>query len=92
MVEATVAAVGADGPPILVHVGACPVEEAVELAQHAKAAGAQGVSSVVPLDKPKDLAAAAEYFTAVGAASDLPFYVYWVAANADTSVDASQAP
>jgi len=89
MVKTVVAAV-AGAKPILVHVGACPVEEAVELAKHAKEAGAQGVSSVVPLDKPNNLAAAAEYFAAVGAATDLPFYVYWVAANADTSVDASQ--
>jgi len=89
LVEAVVAAT-AGAKPIIVHVGACPVEDAVELAKHAKDAGAAGVSSVVPLDKPNNLAAAAEYFTAVGAASDLPFYVYWVAANADQSVTAEQ--
>lgn len=89
MVEAVVAAV-AGAKPVLVHVGACPVDEAIELAKHAKQAGADGVSSVVPVDKPNNLAAAAEYFTAVGAASDLPFYVYWVGANADTSVDAQE--
>merc|ERR1712166_1249336 len=63
---------------------------ACELAVHAKSAGAAGVSSVVPTDKPNDLGAAAEYFSGIGAASDLPFYVYWVAAHADSSVDASQ--
>jgi len=89
MLEATLAAV--DGKvPILVHVGACPLADAVELAKHAASVGAAGVSSVVPTDKPNDLGAAAEYFTGIGAASDLPFYVYWVAAHADSSVDAAQ--
>jgi len=89
MLEATLAAVNG-AVPILVHVGACPLADACELAVHAKSAGAAGVSSVVPTDKPNDLGAAAEYFSGIGAASDLPFYVYWVAAHADSSVDASQ--
>merc|ERR1711865_1261568 len=50
MLEATLAAV--DGKvPILVHVGACPLADAVELAKHAASVGAAGVSSVVPTDK-----------------------------------------
>eukprot|EP00658_Telonema_sp_P-2_P079371 TRINITY_DN7645_c0_g1_i4.p1 TRINITY_DN7645_c0_g1~~TRINITY_DN7645_c0_g1_i4.p1 ORF type:complete len:307 (+),score=76.25 TRINITY_DN7645_c0_g1_i4:60-980(+) len=89
MLEATMAAV--DGAvPLLVHVGACSLDDAIELAKHAASVGAAGVSSVVPTDKPNDLQAAAEYFTGIGAATDLPFYVYWVAANADSSVDALQ--
>eukprot|EP00927_Polykrikos_kofoidii_P003188 TRINITY_DN11269_c0_g1_i1.p1 TRINITY_DN11269_c0_g1~~TRINITY_DN11269_c0_g1_i1.p1 ORF type:complete len:335 (-),score=64.10 TRINITY_DN11269_c0_g1_i1:233-1183(-) len=89
MVEATMAAV-AGAKPVVVHVGACPLEDAIELAKHAKECNCAGVASVVPLDKPNNLAAAAEYFAAVGAVTDLPFYVYWVAANADTSVNAEQ--
>lgn len=89
MLEATAAAVKG-AVPLLVHVGACPLEDAIELAVHAASAGAAGVSSVVPVDKPNNLPAAAEFFSGIGAATDLPFYVYWVAANADTSVDAMQ--
>jgi len=61
--------------PVLVHVGACPIEDACELARHAKEVGAQGTSSVPASGTVEDITA---YFTAVGAATDLPFYVYWV--------------
>merc|ERR1711934_1217970 len=92
MVEAVMDAMRAhqSDKPILVHGGACPVEEAMALAVHSKEAGAHGVSSVVPLDAPNNVAAAAKYFTAVAGATDLPFYAYWVATDADMSVDARQ--
>jgi dihydrodipicolinate synthase/N-acetylneuraminate lyase len=45
-----------------VHVGACPLADAQELARHAKASGAQCLSSVVPLDAPNNLDAAVQYF------------------------------
>merc|ERR1712086_989618 len=46
MLEATLAAVNG-AVPILVHVGACPLADACELAVHAKSAGAAGASSGV---------------------------------------------
>jgi len=64
-----------------VHVGGSTVEDAVELAQHAKELGADGTSSVVPENCPNDLGAAFEYFSAIGAVG-LPFYCYWRQATA----------
>lgn len=77
--------------PIVLQVGGCPTEDAVELAQHAAhVQGIDAVSSVAPIDKPNDLAAAVEHYSAVGAASELPFYVYWLAREADTSSTADR--
>jgi dihydrodipicolinate synthase/N-acetylneuraminate lyase len=89
MAEATMKAV-AGRVPVCVHVGACPLAEAQELCKHAKSIGAAAVSSVVPTDKPNDLAAAVEYFVGVGEAAEIPFYVYWVGQNIDSAVDATQ--
>jgi len=69
----------ARGRPVLVHVGGCAVEEAIELAVHAKEINATGTSAMpcadAPLTEIKDIAA---YFEAIGGAAELPFYVYWV--------------
>ena len=81
MVEATVAAV-AGRAPVVVMVGNCPVQDAIELAKHAAEHGADAVSTTVPRDKPGDLDAAVEFFTAVGGASSLPLYIYWIASTA----------
>jgi dihydrodipicolinate synthase/N-acetylneuraminate lyase len=89
MTEATMKAV-AGRVPVCVHVGACPLADAQELAIHAKACGAAAVSSVVPTDKPNNLPAAVEYFTKIGEAAEIPFYVYWVGQNVDKSVDAAE--
>jgi len=72
--------------PLIVMVGACPVDEAVGLAIHAKENGASAISSTVPGayawlrdEKVKpDLSAAIEYFKTVAAATDLPFWPYWL--------------
>jgi len=62
----------------------------VELARHAAVIGADAVASVAPIDNPNDLDAAVAHYTAIGAASDLPFYVYWLAQTADKKVTAEQ--
>ena len=75
--------------PLILQVGGTETENAVALARHA--AGVEGidaVASVAPVDRPKDLAAAVEHYAAIGAATDLPFYVYWLAASADRAVTA----
>ena len=77
--------------PLILQVGACPTADAVELARHAATVeGINAVASVAPVDAPNDLEAATRHYAAVGAATDLPFYVYWLARTADDSVDAAQ--
>jgi N-acetylneuraminate lyase len=75
--------------PIILQVGGASTEDAITLAQHA--AGTQGinaVASVAPIDRPNDLNAAVEHYAAIGAATDLPFYVYWLMGEADNRVTA----
>jgi len=91
MVEATVAAVGErKNFKLVVHVGACPLGDAQELAKHAEEQGVDAISSVVPVDAPNNLQAAVDYFTGVGTVVKLPFYVYWVGSNMDQAVGARQ--
>ena len=89
MTEATIAAV-AGAVPLIFQVGATSTANAAELAQHAAAAGADAVASVAPVDQPNDLQAAVAHYAAIGAATDLPFYVYWLAHTADKNVTAEQ--
>ncbi|MEW6751847.1 MAG: dihydrodipicolinate synthase family protein [Candidatus Latescibacterota bacterium] len=89
MAEAVVGAV-ARAAPVIVQVGATTSDNAVVLARHAAACGADAVASVVPVDRPNDLAAAVEHYAAIGAATDLPFYAYWIAQTADRRVTAEQ--
>ena len=80
MAEASISAVSGQVPLIL-QVGATATDNAVALAQHAAQAGADAVASVAPIDRPNDLEAAVAHYAAIGAASDLPFYIYWLAYN-----------
>lgn len=64
--------------PIIVHVGATNIEQAVELARHAESIGAQAVGTLPPLDRDgSTVDSDVAYYKAVGAASGLPLYVYW---------------
>lgn len=90
LVAETVIAAVARAVPVIVQVGATATENAVELARHAAACGADAVASVAPVHRPNDLDAAVEHYAAVGAATDLPFYVYWIAQTADRQVTAEQ--
>ena len=89
MAEATIAAVSGQVPLIL-QVGATATDNAVELAKHAAQAGADAVASIAPVDRPNDLEAAVARYTAIGAASDLPFYIYWLAASAEQGITAER--
>lgn len=89
MVEATVSVV-AGAVPIILQVGASTTEMAVHLAQHAAKLGVNAIASVAPIDRPNDLTAAVEHYAAIGAATHLPFYVYWLAHTADRAVTAEQ--
>ena len=76
--------------PVIVHVGGCSTADAVELARHAEAAGADATASVAPVDAPGDLDAAVKHYAAIGGAAELPFYVYWVASSAARRVTAER--
>lgn len=64
--------------PLMAHVGAAQngTSDAVALAKHAQESGAAALSSVVPPDGSDPVA----HFAAIGAATELPFYVYHFAA------------
>ncbi len=89
MAETTIAAV-AGAVPLIFQVGATSTANAVELARHAAAEGADGVASVAPVDRPNDLEAAVAHYAAIGAATNLPFYVYWIERTAARGVSAEQ--
>ena len=88
-VAAVVADEVAGQVPIILQVGACSTADAVELAQHAAhIEGIDAVASVAPIDKPNDLDAAVTHYRAIGEATELPFYVYWLHGEADKAVTA----
>ena len=89
MAETTLSAVSG-AVPLIFQVGATTTENAVELARHAASAGANAVASVAPVDRPNDLEAAVAHYAAIGAATDLPFYIYWLAHTADQRVSAEE--
>ena len=62
--------------PVIVHVGSQVMAEAIELARHAQATGAAGISSIIPAGY-SDPEAIARYFTILaGAVPELPFLPY----------------
>ncbi len=74
---------------IVLHAGGTSTENAVELARHAAGLnGIDAVASAAPVDAPSDLGAAVAHYAAIGAATDLPFYVYWLRREADTGATA----
>ncbi len=62
--------------PVMVHVGATCTTDAEELARHAARIGAQAVSSVAPIYYSHSADTVFEHYRRIGAASDLPLYVY----------------
>lgn len=69
---------------VIVHVGAASVNDAVALAQHAAAVGADGVSSIVP-PVVYDARGVAPYLARVAAAApDLPFLPYLFGGTRDS--------
>ena len=64
--------------PMWVHVGAMTTTESCELAEHAAAHGAVGVSTLSPLCYVTNLERVVEHMTAIQAASELPITYYHV--------------
>ena len=62
--------------PLIAHVGCVATREAAQLAHHARAAGAAGISSVLPLTNGNLDNTYLHYETIASAAPDLPFLPY----------------
>lgn len=76
--------------PVVFHVGGTTTEDAVALASKAGGLGADAVASVAPADQPNDLEAAVLHYAAIGGASQVPFYVYWLARDVAGQVSPGQ--
>lgn len=62
--------------PLIVHIGSMVLSDATELALHARSAGANGISSIIPPNY-NDLASTQTYFRAIAeAVPDLPLLPY----------------
>jgi N-acetylneuraminate lyase len=83
-----VVAVAAGRIPVMVHVGAATTEEAVGLARHAAEIGADAVSAVAPIYYPASVDVVFEHYRRIGAATDLPLYVYHHSAANTLQLDA----
>ncbi len=69
--------------PVIVHVGSVATRDAVELAHHAQAAGADGVASILP-PVGRGLESTYLHYEAIGAAvPDLPFLPYLFGGETD---------
>ena len=64
--------------PIMAHVGAVATDDAVTLAKHAAKVGADAVSTVAPIYYPYPADVVFEHYRRIGAASDLPLFVYHI--------------
>ncbi len=64
--------------PIMAHVGAVATDDAVTLAKHAARVGADAVSTVAPIYYPYPADVVFEHYRRIGAASDLPLFVYHI--------------
>lgn len=76
--------------PIMAHVGAVATDDAVTLAKHAAKVGADAVSTVAPIYYPHSADVVFEHFRRVGAASDLPLFVYYIEIAQKLSVGAKE--
>jgi len=77
MAEVAIGAV-AERVPVVVHIGAATTEQAVELARHARASGADAISAVPPFYYGYPFTATVEYYRAIAMASGLPLYIYHI--------------
>lgn len=75
LAEAAVKTAGGRAP-VMIHVGAMTTEASVELARHAAEVGADAVSSIAPVYYSVGFEGALAHYKAIGAATDLPFFIY----------------
>jgi dihydrodipicolinate synthase/N-acetylneuraminate lyase len=79
--------------PALVHVGANRLSEAIDLARHAQAAGADAIVAVTPFFYPVHDEALLDYYQAIAAAApELPLYVYDIPHQATNAITPALLP
>jgi N-acetylneuraminate lyase len=76
--------------PVIVHVGAAATAEAVELALHASAAGADGVAAVPPFYYSVGFRSIEEHYGLIAAATSLPFFLYYIPGTTGVTLTAEQ--
>jgi N-acetylneuraminate lyase len=76
--------------PVMVHVGAVATAEAIDLARHAEAAGADAVAAVPPFYYSVGFQAIAEHYELIAAASSLPLYLYYIPGTTGVTLNAEQ--
>lgn len=74
--------------PVMVHVGAVATGDAVALARHAAEIGADAVSCVAPIYYPASADVTFEHYRRIGAATDLPLFVYHLSNVNQLALDA----
>src|SRR5262245_22764701 len=76
--------------PVMVHVGAVATEDAVALARHAEKIGADAISAVTPIYYPAGPDIIFEHYRRIGAATELPLYVYHLSIVNQITLDARE--
>jgi N-acetylneuraminate lyase len=76
--------------PVMLHVGATATAEAVELARHAEAAGADAVAAVPPFYYSVGFRAIKEHYELIAGASSLPLYLYYIPGTTGVTLNAEQ--
>jgi N-acetylneuraminate lyase len=89
MAETVIAQVN-DRVPIIVHVGAVATAEAIELARHASASGADGVAAVPPFYYSVGFQGIKEHYMLITGASSLPMYLYYIPGTTGVTLTAEQ--
>lgn len=85
-----VVAAAAKRIPVMAHVGAVSTEDSVALAKHAAKVGADAISSVGPVYYRFGTDAVFEHYKSIGAAAELPFFVYHYSAVNSLSLGARE--
>lgn len=77
--------------PVMIHVGSTSTVLSVELARHAAEIGADAVSSIAPIYYPLSFEAVLAHYKAIGAATELPFFIYHIPALTGAQLTAESA-
>lgn len=75
---------------VIAHIGALSTADTVELAKHAKTAGADAVSSVTPLYYKYSFREVKEYYARIADASELPVIIYNIPALTGMTLNSAQ--